>query len=201
MMTGDVGVGACSHYPWLRSLMGGRQLAGSCIFPRLAYWPLHTASRTRDKTRAHMRSFVYHTDPAVSPLTLACNKCSYLLLCSCLLCLLACYCPCYCANDGFGLHSPSPLLTLPLQPPLCRLFTAHIAKSVCGRAPVQWLARGALWPVTSSLVPRYVKRQNFPMALQSLSALVTLFPKYKKAAVAGSGWLTPDLHVPPDSSA
>lgn len=164
-------------------------LAGSCIFPRLAYWSLHRASRTRDKTRAHMRSFVYHTDPAVSPLlwpATGARTCYFVcfVVPACLLFAHGIVQTTALAHIHLHLSKPSPS-----NPHLRTLHRPHCKISVWP-GPVQWLARRALWPVTSSLVPRYVRRQNFPMRT-SISALVCLFPKYKKAAVAGSGWLTP----------
>jgi len=146
------------------------------LFPARLLVPLALSlclsARTPDKTPQRVRTckaFVYHTDPAASLYSGRREKNDdedddnddIVVLAT----LSACCClyshPSHCANGGCG--SPFTFTSLSQPPHLRTPHRPHdIAKSVCGRALLQRLARGALWPVTSSFVPRYVRRQIFP---------------------------------------
>ena len=131
MMTGDVGAGSCSHYPWLRSLMGWR---GHASFPGsliglFTVLPAHETKRVRTCEAL----FTILTRP--SRLYSGLQQVLVLATLSALLCLLACSLPMVLCKRRlwltFTFTSPNP----PPPTPTCGLFTAHIAKSVCGRAP------------------------------------------------------------------
>jgi len=172
----------CSSWPWWMTGDVGRGmerdgLAGSCIFSPLAYWSLspsrcafpHAHQTKRRSACAHAKLlFTILTRPPRSILDGGRknddeddDNDDIVVLAT----LSACCClyshPSHCANGGCG--SPFTFTSLSQPPHLRTPHRPHdIAKSVCGRALLQRLARGALWPVTSSFVPRYVRRQIFP---------------------------------------